>query len=104
MKCLVFALIVMVAINGMTAAPSFETSGAVCSPWLGYVSVIENKDNCALNFFYTKIHIKFFKTLVNYNFNIAINISFYNEKYCCITNCYDYSVRPPTSAVVIYCA
>jgi len=44
MKYLVFVVIIMVVINGITAAP-FADSKAVCSPWLGYVSIIESKDN-----------------------------------------------------------
>ncbi|XP_025994901.2 uncharacterized protein LOC105208058 [Solenopsis invicta] len=41
MKCLVFALIVMVALNGIAAAPSYENSKAVCSPWLGYCQLTD---------------------------------------------------------------
>ncbi|KAL0110410.1 hypothetical protein PUN28_013800 [Cardiocondyla obscurior] len=36
MTYLVFALIIMVATNGVMTAPSVADSKAVCSPWLGY--------------------------------------------------------------------
>lgn len=47
MKCLVFALIVILAVNDITAAPSPENSDIVfpCTPLFGLVSTMENKDN-----------------------------------------------------------
>ncbi|XP_077265833.1 uncharacterized protein LOC143899413 [Temnothorax americanus] len=41
MKYLVFALIVIAAINDITTAPSSTESKAVCSPWLGYCQLTE---------------------------------------------------------------
>lgn len=100
MKYLVFVAIVMVAINGITAAPN---SKAVCSPWLGYVSIIESKDIIkALDFFYkNRIHIIFLELKL---ILISQSICIYNRRYCCITNRYDYSVSSPNNAVVTYYA
>lgn len=46
MKCLVFALIVILAVNDITAAPSSASSEMKCTSMLGSVSTMENKDNC----------------------------------------------------------
>ncbi|XP_028045809.1 uncharacterized protein LOC114254243 isoform X2 [Monomorium pharaonis] len=41
MKCLTFALIIMVAISSIAGAPSYESSMEVCTPWLGLCQVTE---------------------------------------------------------------
>lgn len=61
----------MVAINSITAAP-FADSKAVCSAWLGYVSIIESKDNYSVWFLLQKSYILYYILYIHYIFRLKL--------------------------------